>query len=59
MDGAWALGDPAMPLLPGGMLTGDLTGMYDGTQRTLSGVWTIGDPSVGTCAGTWTVSLTP
>jgi hypothetical protein len=58
-DGAWALGDPAMPLLPGGTLNGDLTGMYDGMQRTLSGVWTIGDPSVGTCMGTWTVSLTP
>ncbi|HKP56943.1 MAG TPA: hypothetical protein VJV78_09495 [Polyangiales bacterium] len=56
-DGLWAVGDPAMPVLPGGMLEGDITGMY--RDRMLSGEWTLGDPMLGDCVGTWTASLTP
>lgn len=56
-DGMWAFGDPAAPLIPGGMLEGLITGSYQSSA--LSGMWSIGDPMLGNCDGTWNVSLMP
>jgi hypothetical protein len=57
MNGLWAFGDPAAPLIPGGVLAGTILGMYQ--DRRLSGEWTLGDPMLGDCVGTWSASLTP
>ena len=57
MNGLWAFGDPTNPLFPGGMLEGDIMGMYQ--DRKLSGEWTLGDPLQGDCVGTWMASLNP
>jgi hypothetical protein len=59
VDGMWAVGDPSDPLVPGGGLTGDITGMLDPATGTLTGNWTFGDPDFGTCPGTWSVTYAP
>jgi hypothetical protein len=59
VDGAWAIGDPNAPLVPGGGLEGQITGKLDPTTNTLSGMWSFADPSLGACPGTWSVKLMP
>jgi hypothetical protein len=59
VDGAWSIGDPNDPLIPGGALTGDITGTLDPMTGTLSGQWNFGDPAIGACPGTWSVMHTP
>jgi len=56
-DGLWAFGDPAAPLIPGGMLEGLISGSYQ--SNALAGMWSIGDPMLGDCDGTWNVSWMP
>lgn len=56
VDGAWAIGDPSLPLIPGGVLEGQITGMLDPSTGRLSGQWTFGDPATGNCPGTWSVT---
>jgi hypothetical protein len=64
-DGAWALGDPNMPLLPGGTFAGTLTGKLDPQTGTLSGDWGLDSGAgnnatiPGTCPGTWTATFMP
>lgn len=55
-EGAWAIGDPTLPLFPGGELQGRITGMLDPSTGRLSGQWTFGDPAIGSCPGTWSVT---
>jgi len=52
-DGVWTVGDPAMPLFPGGALEGTLAGTYQ--DNALAGTWSISDPALGACVGTWDV----
>lgn len=59
VDGQWAIGDPTLPLIPGGELQGQITGMLDPTTGQLMGQWTFGDPAIGSCPGTWSVSYAP
>jgi hypothetical protein len=59
VDGMWAVGDPNDPVVPGGGLTGDITGTLDPATGTLSGAWTFGDPAIGNCPGTWSVTYAP
>jgi len=59
VDGAWAIGDPAAPLVPGGGLTGEITGTLDPASGTLSGQWSFEDPELGACPGTWSVMYAP
>lgn len=58
--GKWALGDPAMPVVPGGMFQAELMGTLSGeSPPTIEGVWTLDDPMFGHCDGTWSVQKTP
>lgn len=60
VDGAWSIGDPSDPAaIPGGALSGDITGTLDPMSGTLSGQWNFGDPAIGACPGTWSVMHTP
>lgn len=59
VDGAWAIGDPTLPLIPGGVLEGQITGTLDPSTGQLMGQWTFGDPTTGVCPGTWSVSYAP
>ncbi|MDD9944898.1 MAG: hypothetical protein OXU20_27900 [Myxococcales bacterium] len=59
VDGAWAFGDPDLPLLPGGALAGDITGTLDPGTGELAGEWTFGDPDFGLCPGSWSVRYQP
>jgi hypothetical protein len=59
VDGQWAIGDPDLPLLPGGGLEGQITGTLDPATGTLAGEWTFGDPAFGSCPGTWSVVFVP
>jgi hypothetical protein len=56
-DGVWVIGDPAMPFLPGGALEGQLMGTYQ--DSALSGMWTLQDPALGKCVGSWNASWVP
>lgn len=58
-DGMWAIGDPDLPVVPGGALEGDITGTLDPVSGTLSGDWTFGDPALGDCPGTWSARYVP
>lgn len=60
-DGMWALGDPAMPLFPGGTFETKLTGNLreSGSVPTIGGTWALDEPMIGTCEGTWSVSHMP
>ena len=59
VDGAWSIGDPNDPVIPGGALSGDITGTLDPMSGMLSGQWNFGDPDIGACPGTWSVMHTP
>jgi hypothetical protein len=59
VDGAWSIGDPNDPVIPGGALSGDISGTLDPMTGTLSGQWNFGDPDIGACPGTWSVMHTP
>ncbi len=59
-DGSWALGDPSMPLLPGGTLGVALTGALDAQTGEITGQWSILSGTVpGTCTGTWSAMYMP
>lgn len=60
-NGLWALGDPAMPLLPGGTFETKLTGSLreSGSVPTIGGTWALDEPMIGRCEGTWSVSQAP
>jgi hypothetical protein len=59
VDGQWSIGDPNAPLVPGGGLEGEITGMLDPATGTLSGQWNFADPQIGACPGTWSVMYAP
>jgi hypothetical protein len=59
VDGAWSVGDPNDPVIPGGTLSGDISGTLDPMSGTLAGQWNFGDPAFGACPGTWSVMHTP
>jgi hypothetical protein len=59
VDGQWAIGDPTLPLVPGGELEGQISGSLDPNTGQLSGQWTFGDPAIGSCPGTWSVTYAP
>jgi hypothetical protein len=58
--GMWALGDPDMPLLPGGDFVADIQGALNPKTGELSGQWSFTSGTVpGTCTGQWSVTYMP
>jgi hypothetical protein len=58
--GMWALGDPDMPLLPGGDFAADVHGALNPKTGELSGQWSFTTGTIpGTCTGQWSATYTP
>lgn len=59
-DGMWALGDPSMPIVPGGTFGADISGMLDPQAKQLTGQWAFTTGTIpGTCTGTWSAMYMP
>jgi hypothetical protein len=59
-DGMWALGDPTMPIVPGGTFGAEITGVFDAQAQQLAGQWSLTSGSApGTCMGTWSATPSP
>jgi len=59
-NGMWALGDPDMPLLPGGTFGANIDGKLDATTGTIAGQWSFTTGTIpGTCTGTWSAEYMP
>jgi hypothetical protein len=60
VGGMWALGDPNMPLLPGGTFDANVQGKLDPQSRSLAGQWQVISGTIpGTCTGEWSATYTP